>query len=104
MNLLFAGIVEGRVNAAVEENSNKTSAFKSLNKIKNKNKFNIAESVIGHVFSYDEKLAEIVIEPELNYLERYFIPDEETESTVWGPGRLGTIVYFIITTSASYFL
>ena len=52
-------------------------------------KFKVTESVIGHVISFDEENSEIIINPDLNYSERYFIPDEETESTVWGPGRLG---------------
>ena len=41
------------------------------------------------MISFDAESNEIIINPDLNYSERYFIPDEETESTVWGPGRLG---------------
>jgi hypothetical protein len=86
MPLLDAiGIVEERINTA---NSNaKPSAFKSINA---KKKYKIEDGVIGHKISYDENKKDIAIDPAFDYTDRYFIPFEETESGVWGPGRLGS--------------
>jgi hypothetical protein len=85
MPLLDAiGIVEDRINTA---NANaKPSAFKSINA---KKKYKISDGVIGHKISYDDNTKEIAIDPDFDYTDRYFIPFEETESDVWGPGRLG---------------
>ena len=80
------GIVEKRVNAANENNT--TSVFKSLNK-RRSSTFRIAESVIGHIMSYNESAKEIEITPQPDYFERYFIPHDQSESSEWGPGRLG---------------
>eukprot|EP00596_Hydrurales_sp_CCMP1899_P004199 CAMPEP_0119034944 /NCGR_PEP_ID=MMETSP1177-20130426/1954_1 /TAXON_ID=2985 /ORGANISM="Ochromonas sp, Strain CCMP1899" /LENGTH=253 /DNA_ID=CAMNT_0006992783 /DNA_START=249 /DNA_END=1010 /DNA_ORIENTATION=+ len=62
----------------------KMSKFKSINKLQ---KSNISDVILGHKMSSDNDEIEIV--PDITYLQRYFIPDEETEDTVWGPGRLG---------------
>lgn len=85
MPLLDAvGIIEDRVNIASA--NVKPSAFKSINA---KKKYRIADGVIGHKISYNEDTKEIGIDPDFDYVDRYFIPFEETESDVWGPGRLG---------------
>lgn len=85
------GIVEKRINAANENSS--VSLFKSLNK-KRSNAYRIADSVIGHVMSYNESTKEIEIVPQTDYLERYFIPHDQSESSEWGPGRLGMITVY----------
>jgi hypothetical protein len=90
MPLLDAiGIVEDRINNATA--NAKPSAFKSINA---KKKYKIADGVVGHKISYDENKKEIAIDPDFDYIDRYFIPFEESESDVWGPGRLGASPLF----------
>lgn len=87
MPLLDAiGKVEDRINSG--GTNAKLSAFKSINE-KAKKRYKIADGVVGHKISYDGNTKEIAIDPDFDYMDRYFIPFEESDSDEWGPGRLG---------------
>ena len=47
--------------------------------------------VQGHILSYDPTSAHTIIEPDLDFKERIFVPSEADDAVdnPWGPGRLG---------------